>query len=204
MSISIYQLKPRFQQLLRPLIGALHRTGITPNGVTLGAMALSVAYGAALALVPTPGLWFGLPLFLLVRMALNAIDGMLATATGNKTTLGALLNEICDQVSDVALYLPFALAAGLSAPLVVGVVVVGLLAEFSGVLAQAIGAPRGFAGPMGKSDRAFAFGLIALLYGVAVAPVWCNGLLGLALLLSALTVFNRLRRALRSSSPATP
>jgi len=204
MSISIYQLKPRFQQLLRPLIGALHRMGITPNGVTLGAMALSVAYGAALAVAPATGLWFGLPLFLLLRMALNAIDGMLATATGNKTRLGALLNEICDQVSDVALYLPFALAAGLSAPLVVGVVVAGLLAEFAGVLAQAIGAPRGFEGPMGKSDRAFAFGLIALLVGAAVAPVWCNGLLGLALLLSALTVFNRLRRALRSSSPATP
>lgn len=205
MSISIYQLKPRFQQLLRPLIGALHRMGITPNGVTLGAMALSVAYGAALAAAPaTAALWFGLPLFLLLRMALNAIDGMLATATGNKTTLGALLNEICDQVSDAALYLPFALAAGLSAPLVVGVVVVGLLAEFAGVLAQAIGAPRGFEGPMGKSDRAFAFGLIALLVGAAVAPVWCNGLLGLTLLLSALTVFNRLRRALRSSVPATP
>lgn len=204
MSISIYQLKPRFQQLLRPLIGGLHRMGITPNGVTLGAMTLSVAYGAALAGAPgTTALWFGLPLFLLLRMALNAIDGMLATATGNKTTLGALLNEICDQVSDVALYLPFALAAGLSAPLVVGVVVAGLLAEFAGVLAQSIGAPRGFEGPLGKSDRAFTFGLVALLFGAGVAPVWCNGVLGLALVLSALTVFNRLRRALRASSPAT-
>lgn len=205
MSISIYQLKPRFQQLLRPLIGGLHRMGITPNAVTLGAMTLSAAYGAALALVPAaPGLWVGLPLFLLLRMALNAIDGMLATATGNKTTLGALLNEICDQVSDVALYLPFALATGLLAPLVVGVVVAGLLAEFAGVLAQAIGAPRGFEGPMGKSDRAFAFGLVALLFGAGVAPVWCNGLLGLALLLSVLTVLNRLRRALGASAPATP
>jgi len=204
MSISIYQLKPRFQQLLRPALAALARAGVTPNQVTLGAMLLSLLYGGALALWPErTALWFGLPLFLLLRMALNAIDGMLATATGNKTPLGALLNELCDQVSDAALYLPFALAAGVMPTLVVGVVLAALLAEFSGVLAQTVGAPRGFEGPMGKSDRAFAFGLIALLLGAGVAPAWANGLLVLVLLLSALTVFNRLRRALRPCAPGT-
>lgn len=204
MSISIYQLKPRFQQLLRPGLAALARAGVTPNQVTLGAMLLSLAYGVCLALWPqSPALWYGLPAFLLLRMALNAIDGMLATATGNKTPLGALLNELCDQVSDAALYLPFALAAGVVPALVVGVVLAALLAEFAGVLAQSIGAPRGFEGPMGKSDRAFAFGLIALLIGAGVAPVWPNGVLVLVLLLSALTVFNRLRRALRLCVPAT-
>ena len=205
MSISIYQLKSRFQQLLRPALAALARAGVTPNQVTLGAMVLSLAYGAALALAPdNKALWFGLPAFLLLRMALNAIDGMLANATGNKTPLGALLNELCDQVSDAALYLPFALAAGIAPALVVIVVLAALLAEFAGVLAQAIGAPRGFEGPMGKSDRALAFGLIALLIGAGVAPAWSNGLLVLVLLLSALTVFNRLRRALRPCAPATP
>jgi CDP-diacylglycerol--glycerol-3-phosphate 3-phosphatidyltransferase len=115
MSFSIYQLKPRFQQLLRPTLAALARAGVTPNAVTLGAMGLSLAYGAALAAAPgNLALWFGLPVFLLLRMALNAIDGMLATATGNKTPLGALLNELCDQVSDAALYLPCALAAGIA------------------------------------------------------------------------------------------
>lgn len=204
MSISIYQLKPRFQQLLRPALAALARAGITPNQVTLGAMLLSLAYGACLALWPErAALWYGLPAFLLLRMALNAIDGMLANATGNETPLGALLNELCDQVSDAALYLPFALAVGVAPALVVGVVLAALLAEFAGVLAQSIGAPRGFEGPMGKSDRAFAFGLVALLVGAGVAPAWLNGLLLLVLLLSALTVFNRLRRALRLSVPAT-
>jgi len=205
MSFSIYQLKPRFQQLLRPLLAALTRAGITPNQVTLAAMALSVVHGAALAWRPAAtALWFGLPLFLLIRMALNAIDGMLATATGNKTALGALLNEMCDQVSDAALYLPFALAIGVSAPLVVAVVVFALLAEFAGVLAQAIGAPRRFDGPMGKSDRAFAFGVVALLIGFGTAPAWSNGVLALVLLLSLVTVFNRLRQALRLCAPATP
>lgn len=207
MSFSIYQLKPRFQQLLRPALSALARAGITPNQVTLAAMVLSLAYGVALALDPgNAALWYGLPLFLLLRMALNAIDGMLATATGNKTPLGALLNEVCDQLSDAALYLPFALAVGIAPVLVVLAVVAAQLTEFAGVLVQAIGKPdqpRGFEGPMGKSDRAFAFGVMALLIGAGVAPIWANGLLLLVLLLSALTVFNRLRRGLRPCAPAT-
>lgn len=205
MSFSIYQLKPRFQQLLKPVLASLARAGITPNQVTLFAMLLSIAYGLALLFKPQArALWFGLPFFLLLRMALNAIDGMLANATGNKTTLGAILNELCDQVSDAALYLPFAMAAGVSAPLVVLVVVAALLAEFAGVLAQALGAGRRFDGPMGKSDRAFAFGLLALFIGFGVSSVWTNGLLGGVLGLAAVTVFNRLRHALRVSGPATP
>lgn len=82
--------------------------------------------------------------------------------------------------------------------------VAALLAEFAGVLAQALGAGRRFDGPMGKSDRAFAFGLLALFIGFGLESVWANGLLGVVLGLSAATVFNRLRRALRASSPATP
>jgi CDP-diacylglycerol--glycerol-3-phosphate 3-phosphatidyltransferase len=205
MSLSIYQLKPRFQKLLRPVLTLLVRRSVTPNQVTLAALALSLAYGSALAWTPgTTGLWIGLPFFLLLRMALNAIDGLLATATGNKTALGALLNELCDQISDAALYLPFALAAGLAAPLVVLVVVAALLAEFAGVLAQAIGATRRFDGPMGKSDRAFAFGVVALLIGFSTEATWCNGILALVLALAALTTFNRLRQALRVSEPRIP
>lgn len=204
MAFSIYQLKPRFQQLLRPLLSSLARIGVTPNQVTLVAMFLSCAYGAALAAAPdSAALWYGLPAFLLFRMALNAIDGMLATATGNKTSLGAVLNEMGDQVSDAALYLPFALAAGISAPLVVGVVVAALLAEFAGVLAQGIGVARRFDGPMGKSDRAFALGVIALLIGSGVTAAWSNGLLCVVLLLCVLTIVNRLRQALRLCVPPT-
>ncbi|MEO6917801.1 MAG: CDP-alcohol phosphatidyltransferase family protein [Collimonas sp.] len=205
MTFSVYQLKPKFQQLLSPLLNGLVRLRITPNQITLLAMLLSLVYGIALAFSPERlWLWFGLPLFLLLRMALNAVDGMLANATGQKSRLGALLNEMCDQVSDIALYLPFALLAGVFAPLLVIVLVSALLAEFAGVLATTIGAPRRFDGPMGKSDRAVAFGLIALLSGAGAASHWLNAALLLVLLLSVWTVFNRLQRALRLSAPQTP
>ncbi|MES2257626.1 MAG: CDP-alcohol phosphatidyltransferase family protein [Pseudomonadota bacterium] len=202
MTISIYLLKPKFQQLLRPVLDALARRRVTPNQVTLGTLSLSLAYGAALAWRPDfTLLWLGLPFFLLARMALNALDGMLAQATGQKTALGALLNEMCDQVADVALYLPFMLLGTLSAPLVLLSVILALLAEFAGVLALAVGVARRFDGPMGKSDRAFYFGLLALCsWGGAAAP-WMNGMLLVIMGLSACTAFNRLRQALRLCAP---
>ena len=205
MSFSIYQLKPRFQQLLRPLLAALARRHVSPNQVTLLALGLSLLYGAALWLRPgTWWLWAGLPAFMLLRMALNAVDGMLANFTGQKTRLGAVLNELADQLSDLALTLPFAGLAGIHAPLVVAVALAALLAEFAGVLAVQVGSARRFDGPMGKSDRAFVLGLLALMMLGGVAPLWLNALLGLTLLLLGWTLVNRVRAALRHGAPPTP
>ena len=62
MNFSIYQLKPRFQQLLYPVLARLARWRVTPNQVTLFAMLMSLLYGAALAWHmsrdPAPG-WAG-------------------------------------------------------------------------------------------------------------------------------------------------
>ncbi|PJG59936.1 CDP-alcohol phosphatidyltransferase family protein [Aeromonas cavernicola] len=203
MSISIYLLKPYFQQLLRPSLRGLARTGITPNQITLTTLLLAILYGAALTLIPSSALWFGLPFILLLRMALNALDGMLATHTEQQTPLGALLNELCDVLADLALYLPFALLTEITTPLLLTVVLCGLLAEFSGVLACTIGATRRFDGPMGKSDRAFAFGLLAVMVWSSVEPLWLNGVLIIMLLLTARTIFNRLHQAL-ACAPSTP
>ena len=62
-----------------------------------------------------------LPAVLFLRMALNAMDGMLAREHGQKTSLGALLNELGDVIADAGLYLPLAVVPGFDARLVVGV-----------------------------------------------------------------------------------
>jgi CDP-diacylglycerol---glycerol-3-phosphate 3-phosphatidyltransferase len=206
MTFSIYQLKPRFQQLLRPVLSGLARRHITPNQVTLLAAFLSLLYGAALTAWPGDWrLWAGLPGFMLLRMALNAIDGMLANFSNQKTRFGAVLNELCDQISDAALVLPFALVPGIHAPLLVIVALSALLVEFAGVLAVLVESPRRFDGPMGKSDRAFAFGLLALLVAWGVDTRWFNGLLVLVLAALAWTLVNRLQRALQHpAEPPTP
>lgn len=205
MSLSIYQLKPRFQQLLRPVLDGLTRLGVTPNQVTLATCALCIAYAAVLSVRPGDAvLWLCLPLFLFLRMALNAIDGMLAKHTGRTTALGALLNETCDQVSDIALAAPFLIAGAVEPAIGVAAIVAALMAEFAGVSAVVIGAPRRFDGPMGKSDRAFAYGLAALLIGFGASPAWVNWLLGLVAALSLVTIWVRLRAALKTCQLPTP
>jgi CDP-diacylglycerol--glycerol-3-phosphate 3-phosphatidyltransferase len=142
-----------------------------------------------------------LPGALFVRMALNAIDGMLAREHGMKSRLGTLLNEVGDVLSDAALYLPLAVIPGLEKELVVGLVVLGMSAEMTGVVATQIGAPRIYAGPMGKSDRAFLLGLLALLLGAGIPPgLWCTLVLAVAVFLSAVTILNRARLALAEAT----
>jgi CDP-diacylglycerol--glycerol-3-phosphate 3-phosphatidyltransferase len=196
---TIYDLKPAFQGLLRPACRALARVGVSANQVTVAAGALSLALGACVAWRPEER-WplLLIPAGLFVRMALNAIDGMLAREHGMRSSLGGVLNELGDVVSDAALYLPFALVPGVPARWLVAVVVLGLLTEMAGVVAVQIGASRRYDGPFGKSDRAFAFGLLALLLGCGVRPgPWLVYALALAAALSAWTVVNRARRALR-------
>ena len=195
---SIYDLKPKFQGLLRPLVGALARSGVTANQVTVLAALLSVLTGTLLYCWPAAR-WSLLlvPAVLCIRMALNAVDGMLAREFNQKSRLGAVLNELGDVVSDAALYLPFAVVPGLDPRLVIVAVLVAVITEMSGVVAVQVGADRRYDGPMGKSDRAFAFGLLALLLGIGTAPGWWStGLLLLILVLGIVTIFNRSRRAL--------
>jgi CDP-diacylglycerol--glycerol-3-phosphate 3-phosphatidyltransferase len=197
--MTIYDLKPAFQNLLRPLCNSLAKAGVTANQVTVAATLMSVFVGLLFALFPTSR-WAALliPVSLFVRMALNAIDGMLAREHNMQSDLGGVLNELGDVVSDVALYLPFALVPGISAALVVTVVVLSVLTEMAGVVAVQIGASRRYDGPMGKSDRAFVFGLLALLLGVGLSPQWwANAGLVVVASLAALTVFNRSASALR-------
>jgi CDP-diacylglycerol---glycerol-3-phosphate 3-phosphatidyltransferase len=194
---SIYDLKPAFQSLLRPLANALARSGVTANAVTISAVMLSAAVGLWLALCPRSRVALAaVPVVLFARMALNAIDGMLAREHNMKSSRGAVLNELGDVVSDAVLYLPFALVPGLQAALVVCIVVVAVMVEMAGVIGVQIGASRRYDGPMGKSDRAFVFSLLALALAFGIEPgMWSTVFLATVLALSVLTVIRRARRA---------
>jgi CDP-diacylglycerol--glycerol-3-phosphate 3-phosphatidyltransferase len=201
---SIYDIKPAFQNLLRPLTRALAGAGVTANQVTLAAAVSSCAVGASVALYPYHR-WplLVMPAFLFARMALNAIDGMLAREHHMKSRLGAILNEVGDVVSDTALYLPLALVPGFDARLVVIASVLAIITEVTGLVAVQIGATRRYDGPMGKSDRAFAFGLLALLLGLGTpAGRWLDVVQWLIVGLLFWTIGNRARRALTESSSA--
>ncbi|GAB3383647.1 CDP-alcohol phosphatidyltransferase family protein [Azotobacter armeniacus] len=199
---SIYQLKPRFQNLLRPLVRRLFEHDVTANQVTLAAAGISVLVGALVAALAEHARLFALiPLWMFLRMALNAIDGMLAREFGQQSRLGAYLNELCDVIADSALFLPFALLPDVTPLAVIGVTLLAVIVEYAGVMGPLAGATRRYDGPMGKSDRAFCFGVLGAGVATGLLPsVWIDGLLILIAVLLLWTLVNRVRRGLAETA----
>jgi len=140
MATTLYALKPRFQELLRPLASRLAGAGVTANQVTLFALAMSVAAGTLVALAaPSVRPFLLLPIVFLARMTLNAVDGMLAREFDQKSDLGAFLNELTDVVSDAALYLPFAFLPHFDWLTVSVVIFLSALSEMTGTVAVMVG-----------------------------------------------------------------
>ena len=196
--MSIYELKPKFQNLLRPLVRHLYSAGVTANEVTIAACVISVALGALLAyFADISALFFLLPVWMFLRMALNAIDGMLAREFNQKSPLGGYLNEATDVISDAALYLPFAFVAPFDWGVIAFVIFLSFMSEFLGVLGQVHGRSRRYDGPMGKSDRAFLFGLIATVYALlGQLPEWSVWVLYVVIFSLAITCVNRVKAGL--------
>ncbi len=196
--MTLYVLKPRFQNLLRPIATWLAGVGVTANQVTLAAALLSVAVGVVLCLPDrVPALFLLLPLCLFLRMALNAIDGMLAREHDQKSRLGGYLNELCDVVSDAALLLPFAFVAPFAAWAVFLVIFLATLSEYAGVMGPLVGASRRYDGPLGKSDRALVIGALGAWIGLGLSlPPWIAWLMPILAVLLAATSVNRVYRGL--------
>jgi CDP-diacylglycerol--glycerol-3-phosphate 3-phosphatidyltransferase len=198
---SIYSLKPGFQKLLQPVVKRLARMGVSANQITIAALVLSLFAGSLIAWSQSARVLLVLPPVLLVRMALNAMDGMLAREYHQESASGAILNEIGDVISDVALYLPLAVVPGFRLWPMIAIVILSMLTEMTGVMGVGIGASRRYDGPLGKSDRAFLFGLMGLLFGLRVhiergIPV----VLFVTIIMLAITIANRMRRMLLETS----
>ena len=199
--MTLYALKPRFQALLRPLVGRLAASGVTANQVTVaaasGSVALGVFLGVFLGWDDDRRLFLLVPVWLFLRMALNAVDGMLAREFDQKSDLGAFLNELTDVVSDAALYLPFAFLPHFDWLTVSAVIFLSALSEMTGTVAVMVGAARRYDGPMGKSDRAFVFGALGLAIGLGLQPAaWQKAIFPAIAVLLCATIVNRVRKAL--------
>jgi CDP-diacylglycerol--glycerol-3-phosphate 3-phosphatidyltransferase len=159
-----------------------------------GALGSILAGGLMAWFADTRQVFLILPAWLPARMALNAIDGMLAREFRQKSTLGGYLNEIGDVLSDAALYAPFALVTPFTWPGIGLLIVLSIITELAGALGPTLGASRGYEGPMGKSDRALVFGLLGLWVGssTALPPSAAWGVPILAALL-LVTIANRVR-----------
>jgi len=196
--VTIYSLKSRFQALLRPAVVLLQRVGVKANHVTVVACVVSLAVG--FMLIDAPRVWFGIvPIWMFLRMALNAVDGMLAREFAQKSALGGYLNELTDVISDAALYLPFAFVWPFDWRSVGAVIFASTLTEMTGVVGVMIGASRRYDGPMGKSDRAFVFSLLAIWIAATrgTLPSFANFIMWTIAAAAALTIVNRMRHGLQ-------
>jgi CDP-diacylglycerol--glycerol-3-phosphate 3-phosphatidyltransferase len=196
--VTLYDLKPAFQDLLRPTARRLAEGGVTANQVTLTAAAGSLVVGALLCLpLAQPALFLLLPAWLLARMALNALDGLMAREFGQQSPLGGYLNELGDVVSDAALLLPFAFVAPFSPLVVAGVIFLAAISEYAGAIGPLVGTARRYDGPLGKSDRAAVLGGLGLWIGGGLAlPSWIAWLMPALAALLIVTTVNRVRRGL--------
>lgn len=194
--MSIYQFKQQFQNLLRPISNTLVQQGVTANQVTISAVVLSavVAHVISKHAKDKPVLWHVLPAGLFVRMAMNAIDGMMAKEHHQASTLGAWLNEAGDLLSDAFLL------GGLLPHLAIQnhhalyrVMVLSSMSELVAILVALKTGERANHGPMGKSDRALVLGLVGVYQGLGkdVSPKQQHyGLLLIQLLLIK-TIYRR-------------
>ncbi|PTJ92119.1 hypothetical protein BU010_13070 [Mammaliicoccus sciuri] len=197
--MSIYEIKPKFQQLLMPIVDWMRKIGMTPNQVTILALVLSIVTGIILSIFhENKWIYILMPIVMFVRMALNAIDGVMAKKYQMKSHLGLLLNELGDVISDLFLFIPFVLIAedyGIGIMLFISL---SIISEMAGVTVRVIGSSRRYDGPMGKSDRAFIVGFISFLIFVHLNIIpYLHFVFYVCSILMLINIYNRITNGLK-------
>jgi len=153
--ISIYKIKPKFQALLMPILNGLHKLGVTANMITWAAILLSIGTGVFAYFYPNQIALLILPISLLIRMALNALDGMMARIHNMQSKKGEVLNELGDVVSDFIMFYPIGVLFKLKGLLLLAFLFLSVVNEYAGILGKAVSSERRY--------RAFVVGLFSLL-----------------------------------------
>lgn len=199
--ISVYKIKPYFQKSLMPILNALHRRNITANQITVFAILFSIVLAILFWYADLYHFFFLLlPIGLLIRMALNALDGMMARLFNQTSKKGELLNEVGDIFSDFILFIPLLKFQRESLYLIVLFIGLSIINEFAGLMGKVLGGERRYDGPMGKSDRALVLGIYGLLMFLHInmsgVSLYLFIIVNLLLLLSTIT---RCRKALKNA-----
>ena len=197
--ISIYNLKPKLQKVLNPILIFLHHQKITANQITLSSILLSIIIGIAFWFSDVNSIFFlFLPVGLLLRMALNALDGMMARNYNQQSKLGEVLNEIGDIISDLFIYFPLVKFEKHNIYLIVLFICLSIINEFAGILGKAISEIRRYEGPMGKSDRAFMVSLYGLIsFSFSNLLIYSNYLFSLIIILLLYSTYTRIYKTIK-------
>jgi archaetidylinositol phosphate synthase len=164
--MTLDQYRSTAKRVADPFVALFVRLGLTPNQVSVVAVGLAAAAGAAFALGGTNRLLYlagGVLVFL--NGALDVLDGELARELGTDSAAGDLLDHVLDRYADILLLVGLAAGSGryaLGLAAVTGV----LMTSYLGTQAQAVGLDRVYGGLVGRADR-----LAIISLGGAVAAV---------------------------------
>ena len=166
-SQGLYAAKPTFQRLLANTSDWLARRRVDPDALTFAAVGCGLVGGTSLlAASAKPQLLWSVPVLAVIRLALNALDGMVAVRRGCARPWGKVLNEVGDRFADLAFFGPLLFVPGADVPLMAAALCAMLLSSYVGVLAEAAGAGRQYGGVLGKADRMVWLSLAAVLAAV--------------------------------------
>jgi len=173
--MALYDIKPRFRQLLIPIadrLAWLHPDCITIAGLGASVLAFLCLFGAS----TQPWLLLLVPWWLFVRIACNALDGLVAQRTGKARPFGEVLNEGTDRLADILLLLGLGIMPWASFPLAALATIAVLMSSYVGILGKAVGVNREYGGVLGKADRMLWMGLTALIvWKMGGAPICITG-----------------------------
>jgi phosphatidylglycerophosphate synthase len=155
-------LKTRQRPWAQALAGALVKTGLSPNFISILSVVFAAGAGAALYFSGHEDLRYRFLLLtaaifgIQLRLLCNMLDGMVAVEGGRKTKSGEVYNDLPDRVADSLIFV----AAGYAVPGFPYGTALGwcaaLLAVFTAyvrMLGGAVGLSQSFVGPMAKQQR---------------------------------------------------
>jgi CDP-diacylglycerol--glycerol-3-phosphate 3-phosphatidyltransferase len=181
---------------VKPIGGALRRTGLSPDHVTAFALVLAAATALAIG-----GGFLGLGLALLIVSALlDVLDGALAKASGRASARGAFFDSVADRVADalvlgaIAWYL-MDHHSGHIALLPVGVMAASLLISYERAKAESLGF-EAKGGLMERAERVVVL-CVGLAFSFLLIPV-----LWLMLALTMATAVQRFVKVWRQANAA--
>ena len=168
------RIRKAWEVVMRPVAGAVGRSGLTPNTVTV----LGVATQIVAAVMILRGRFLVAACVAAVAALLDSLDGVLARARGMSSRFGALLDSTTDRLSDALLFLPLAWLYGVEGaattdrePWVAGVALGAMVLSFLVSYVKARAEGLGFECNVGIAERAER--VIITLLGLAfdVVPI---------------------------------
>ena len=162
----------RSHPLAQSMAAWLVRRDISPDAISIFGLACGVAAGLAFAATgwthtASAMLGFAGAILILLRLAANMFDGMVALKRGIASPVGELYNEIPDRISDSAILIGVGIAGG-NWGLGAAAALAAVATAYVRAAGKAAGGPSDFSGPMAKQQRMLL--IMALGLWSALAP----------------------------------